>query len=93
MVRQVTCQVPGCTTGGEVKDGFQVQGPYLTDPDCVSVAEQLAHLDRHIKIVHELCQKQMEAESKKKEVETVRYVAETDRMAKAGQFSGVGATG
>ena len=37
-------------------------------------------------------QKQLEAENKK-EVETDRYAAETDRMAKTGQFSRVGATG
>ena len=72
MVKQVTCQYPGCSTGGSDKDGAHIPGPYLTDSDCSSVKERSEDLDRHIKMVHELVQKQSEVEIKKQEAETAR---------------------
>ena len=86
MVRQVACQVAGCTTGGYNSLGVLVAGPYLSDPDCGNIPERAEDLRQHIVMVHdrdrlvkEAEARQMEAEAEKISAETRQYEAETAR--------------
>ena len=87
MVRQVNCQVPGCTTGGINPLGVHVPGPYLTDPDCSSVAERAADLAQHVECAHNFARKEREteatvksAEAKKVEADAKKIAAEADKL-------------
>ena len=88
MVRQVACQVAGCSSGGYNPLGVLVAGPYLTDPDCGNVSERSEDLKQHIAMVHDRARveaeaeaKRLEAEAKKISAETKKFEAETARMA------------
>ncbi len=79
MVRQVNCQVPGCTTGGINPLAVFKAGPYMTDPDCETVAERAADLSSHVEMVHNHARKEKEAEARKVEADTKKLTAEADK--------------
>ncbi len=80
MVRQLQCQVSGCITGGYNVDGVFQAGPYLTDSDCVTVAERSEDLKQHLVMVHELDRLEREAYTRKIEAEIKWLAAETGKF-------------
>ena len=72
-VKQVRCQVPGCTSG---EDG----GAFQTDEDCVSVAERTAELKEHSYQVHTHQVNQSQAEAAKVAAEAAKVTAEAARI-------------
>ena len=75
MVRQVVCQYTGCTTGGYILEGVFQEGPYITDPDCGSIAERKEDLQLHISMVHDASRLEKEAEAKHLEAEAKKISA------------------
>ena len=63
-VRQVACNVPGCSTGGLLPSGAETVGPYLTDYDCETRAERVADLRDHVKDVHEFAENKSWSDAK-----------------------------
>ena len=63
-IRQVLCNVPGCSTGGLLPSGAETVGPYLTDYECETRAERVADLRDHVKDVHEFAENIARSKSK-----------------------------
>ena len=72
-VKQVRCQVRGCTSG---EDG----GPFQTDEDCATVAERTAELKEHSYQVHTFGVEQEQADAARVMAEAAKGTAEAAKI-------------
>ena len=72
-VKQVRCQVRGCTSG---EDG----GQFLMDADCLTVAERTAELKEHSYQVHTFGVEQDQADAVRVMAEAAKVTAESAKI-------------
>ena len=72
-VKQVKCQVAGCTSG-------EGGGPFLTDEECTSVTERTTEMNAHVYQVHTIAVDEVKAQAARTTAEAAKTTAEAEKL-------------